>query len=72
MTTHTNNYLYKGLGTLAQRLPRERHKEIVPLRSLLDAGVTVALATDNVPVSIARATRNALPTSRVQSEPDKP
>src|SRR5262249_32039202 len=51
VTTHTNNYLYKGLGALAQRLPRERHNEIVPLRSLLDAGVTVALATDNVPVS---------------------
>jgi predicted amidohydrolase YtcJ len=51
VTTHTNNYLYKGLGALAQRLPPERHKEIVPLRSLLDAGVTVALATDNVPVS---------------------
>jgi predicted amidohydrolase YtcJ len=51
VTTHTNNYLYKGLGALAQRLPQERHSEIVPLRSLLDAGVSVALATDNVPVS---------------------
>jgi predicted amidohydrolase YtcJ len=52
LTTHTNNYLYKGLQAAAQRLPPERHGEIVPLRSLLDAGVKVALATDNVPVSL--------------------
>jgi predicted amidohydrolase YtcJ len=52
ITTHTNNYLYKGLLEHAQRLPRERHAEINPLRSLLDAGVKVALATDNVSVSM--------------------
>ena len=51
LTTHTNNYLYKGLHAQAQRLPPERHGEIVPLRSLLDAGVKISLATDNVPVS---------------------
>jgi len=51
LTTHTNNYLYKGLHAQAQRLPPERHGEIVPSRSLLDAGVKVSLATDNVPVS---------------------
>jgi predicted amidohydrolase YtcJ len=51
LTTHTNNYLYKGLHTQAQRLPPERRGEIVPLRSLLNAGVKVSLATDNVPVS---------------------
>jgi len=52
LTTHTNNYLYKGLHVQAQRLPHERHGEIVPLRSLLDAGVNVSLATDNVPISL--------------------
>jgi len=51
VTTHTNNYLYKGLNAQARRLPSERHGEIVPLRSLLEAGVKVSLATDNVPVS---------------------
>jgi predicted amidohydrolase YtcJ len=51
LTAHTNNYLYKGLAALAQTLPPQRHGEIVPLRSLLDAGVTVALSTDNTPVS---------------------
>ena len=52
LTTHTNNYLYKGLDAQAQRLPPERHEEIVPLRSLLDAGVKVSFATDNVPISL--------------------
>jgi predicted amidohydrolase YtcJ len=51
LTAHTNNYLHKGLSVLAQKLPPERHGEIVPLRSLLDAGVKVALSTDNTPVS---------------------
>jgi predicted amidohydrolase YtcJ len=51
LTTHTNNYLYKGLHVHAKRLPPERHDEIVPLRSLLDAGVKVSLATDNVPIT---------------------
>jgi predicted amidohydrolase YtcJ len=52
LTAHTNNYLYKGLDAQARRLPAERHGEIVPLRSLFAAGVPVALATDNVPVSL--------------------
>ncbi len=52
LTTHTNNYLYKGLHVHAQRLPPERHNEIVPLKSLLDAGVKVSLGTDNVPISL--------------------
>ena len=52
LTTHTNGYLYKGLHLTTQRLPSERHHEIVPLRSLLAVGVKVSLATDNVPVSL--------------------
>jgi predicted amidohydrolase YtcJ len=52
VTTHTNRSLYKGLQALTQQLPPERHGEITPLRSLLAAGVEVALATDNVPVSL--------------------
>ena len=51
LTTHTNNYLYKGLHVHAKRLPPERHNEIVPLRSFLDAGVKASLSTDNVPIS---------------------
>jgi predicted amidohydrolase YtcJ len=52
LTTLTNNSLYKTLDALARQLPPERHREIAPLRSLLDAGVEVSLATDNVPVSL--------------------
>ena len=52
LTTHTNASLYKALHLEARRLPPERHREIVPLRSLLDAGVPVSLATDNAPVSL--------------------
>ena len=52
LTTHTNNSLYKTLDALAQQVPSGRHREIVPLRSLLDAGIEVSLATDNVPVSL--------------------
>jgi predicted amidohydrolase YtcJ len=52
LTTHTNNSLYKTLDALALQMPPERHREIVPLRSLLDAGIQVSLATDNAPVSL--------------------
>jgi predicted amidohydrolase YtcJ len=51
-TTHTNAYLYKALDTTANRLPAEQHDHIVPMNALRDAGVTVSLATDNVPVSL--------------------
>jgi hypothetical protein len=52
LTTHTNSNIYKQGHLWQQRLPKERHREITPMRDLLDAGVTVALATDNVPVSM--------------------
>ncbi|MFP6710833.1 MAG: amidohydrolase [Rhodospirillales bacterium] len=52
VTTHTSGFLYKrGLQKLND-IGAERENEIVPLRSLLDAGVPVSLATDNVPVSM--------------------
>jgi predicted amidohydrolase YtcJ len=52
ITTHTNRYVYKEGHLLQKRLPPERHGEIAPIRSLIAAGVKVALATDNVPVSL--------------------
>ena len=52
ITTHTNRYIFKEGHLLQKRLPPERHMEIAPIRSLVDAGVSVALATDNVPVSL--------------------
>jgi hypothetical protein len=52
VTSHTNRYVFKEGHLLQDKLPVERHGEISPLRSLLDAGVPVALATDNVPTSL--------------------
>ena len=42
----------QGAGRDANRLPPEQHDEIVPLNALREAGVTVSLATDNVPISL--------------------
>jgi predicted amidohydrolase YtcJ len=52
ITTHTNRYIYKEGHLLQAKLSANRHRDIVPLRDLLDAGVTVALASDNVPTSL--------------------
>lgn len=52
VTTHTNRYLSKEGEILKSRVGPPREDEIVPLRALLDAGVHVALATDNVPPSL--------------------
>lgn len=52
LTTHTNAALYKFLDAIADRLPPERHDDIVPLNTLREAGITVSLATDNAPISL--------------------
>jgi predicted amidohydrolase YtcJ len=52
VTTHTNRYLFKEGDALRRRLGRGGESSIVPLRRLVEAGVHVALATDNVPVSL--------------------
>ena len=52
VTTHTNRYVYKEGHLLRDRLGPERENDIVPLRRLLDAGVHVSFATDNVPISL--------------------
>ena len=52
LTTHTNASLYKALDAIADRLPPERHDDITPMKALREAGVTVSLATDNVPISL--------------------
>ncbi|MBC7779186.1 MAG: amidohydrolase [Proteobacteria bacterium] len=51
-TSHTNRYIYKEGHLLQARLGPEREHEISPLRALVEAGVPLALATDNVPVSM--------------------
>jgi len=51
MTTHTNRYIYKHGHISRANLPANRVDDIVPLRRLLDAGVNIGLATDNVPTT---------------------
>ena len=52
VTSHTNRYVYKEGHLLKRKLGPSRENEIAPLRSLIDAGVAVSLATDNVPPSM--------------------
>jgi predicted amidohydrolase YtcJ len=52
VTPHTNEFIYKEGRATQARLPPDRQGENTPLRDLLDAGVTVGLVTDNVPVSM--------------------
>jgi predicted amidohydrolase YtcJ len=52
ITTHTNAYLWKRASETLARIGKDKEDTLCPIRSLLDAGVPVALATDNVPVSL--------------------
>ena len=52
LTTHTNRYIHKQSHITLEEIGRERENDIVPIRSLLEAGIHTALATDNVPTSL--------------------
>jgi predicted amidohydrolase YtcJ len=52
LTTHTNGYIWKMGAAYLKTIGPARENDLVPLRRLLDAGVPVALGTDNVPVSL--------------------
>ncbi len=52
MTTHTNRYIYKQSHITRDEIGVENEHLIVPLRMLLDSGVNVGLATDNVPTTL--------------------
>jgi predicted amidohydrolase YtcJ len=52
LTTHTNRYLYKEGDVFREQVGSTAEDTIVPLRHLKEAGVHVALATDNVPPSL--------------------
>lgn len=60
LTTHTGRYIWRDGAGLARRLGPEGESRIAPLRSLLDAGVHVALATDNVPPSLFHPIHHAV------------
>jgi predicted amidohydrolase YtcJ len=52
ISTHTNAYIWKRASAVRAQVGAEREETICPIRSLLDAGVCVSLATDNVPISL--------------------
>jgi predicted amidohydrolase YtcJ len=52
VTTHTNSYIWNHASATLARIGKEKEDTLCPIRSLLDAGVTVSLATDNVPISL--------------------
>ena len=52
LQAYTNKYVYQDGAALRQQLGAEAEDRICPLRSLLDAGVHVSLATDNVPPTL--------------------
>ncbi len=52
ITGHTNRYIYKEGHLVRDGIGRQAENTISPLKSLIEAGVHVALATDNVPVSM--------------------
>jgi hypothetical protein len=51
-TTHTNRYIYKHGHNVRDQIGAARENDIAPLRRLRDAGIHVALATDNVPTTL--------------------
>ncbi len=52
LTTYTHRYIHDEGEALRARLGEAEAGAIAPLRSLIDAGIHVALATDNVPPSL--------------------
>lgn len=52
VTTHTNAYIWKKASGILASIGRDKEDTLCPLRSLVDAGVPVSLATDNVPISL--------------------
>lgn len=52
MTTHTNRYVYKDGHAIIDQLGPGNENNLCPVKSLLEAGVHIGLATDNVPTTL--------------------
>ncbi len=68
MTAHTNRYIYKSGHLMRDELGAAAENTIQPLRSLREAGVHVALATDNVPTSLFYPVWQAVSRTNMYSE----
>jgi predicted amidohydrolase YtcJ len=60
VTTHMTAYVFKRGSELVERLGAERASEIVPLRSLRDAGVPISFGSDNAPLSLFHSIAHAV------------
>ena len=60
LTAYTGRYIWKDGAVLARQLGPAGASRIAPLRALLEAGVHVALSTDNVPPSLFDAIHHAV------------
>ena len=60
VTTHLTAYIYKRGSELVEKLGRERAGEIVPLRSLREAGVPISFGSDNAPLSLFHSIAHAV------------
>jgi hypothetical protein len=52
MSAHTNRYVYKHGHLIRDEIGRDQENTIAPLKSAVDAGIHLALSTDNVPTSL--------------------
>ncbi|MEE2956717.1 MAG: amidohydrolase family protein [Pseudomonadota bacterium] len=52
MSSHTNRYVFKHGHNVLKDIGSERENEIAPLRSVVEAGIPISLATDNVPTTL--------------------
>ncbi len=52
LTVHPNSHIYKRGSEILQLAGSGRENDVLPIRSLLAAGIPVALSTDNVPISL--------------------
>ncbi|MDX3907472.1 MAG: amidohydrolase [Pigmentiphaga sp.] len=66
VTTLTGAYIWRRAAATLRRVGKEREDTLCPIRSLLDAGVPVALASDNLPVSLWNTVWHAV--SRIDRE----
>jgi len=73
LTSYTGRYIWQEGAALARQLGPAGASRIAPLRALREAGVHVALATDNVPPSLFETIHHAVArTPRGAAEPIGP
>jgi predicted amidohydrolase YtcJ len=60
LTSYTGRYIWQDGATLARQLGPAGASRIAPLRALREAGVHVALSTDNVPPSLFDSIHHAV------------